>query len=68
MAEGFIRNVGDKNVEDVAVEYLMDLIGRSLILVSRRRYDGGIKACGIHDLLRDFCIKQAEKEHFFKKI
>ncbi|XP_057488158.1 putative late blight resistance protein homolog R1B-16 isoform X1 [Actinidia eriantha] len=62
VAEGFIRETGGKSLEDVAEEYLMELISRSLILVSRRRYDGGVKACGIHDLLRDFCIKQAEKE------
>ncbi|XP_057514489.1 putative late blight resistance protein homolog R1A-3 [Actinidia eriantha] len=46
----------------------MELIGRSLVLVFKRRYDGGVKACGIHDLLRDFCIKQAEKERFLQQI
>ncbi|XP_057493047.1 putative late blight resistance protein homolog R1B-16 isoform X2 [Actinidia eriantha] len=68
VAEGFIRETGEKSFEDVAEEYLTELIGRSLILVSRRRYDGGVKACGIHDLLRDFCIKQAEKECFLQRI
>ncbi|XP_057488156.1 putative late blight resistance protein homolog R1A-10 isoform X2 [Actinidia eriantha] len=62
VAEGFIRESGEKSLEDLAEEYLMELIGRSLVLVSRRRYDDGVKACGIHDLLRDFCIKQAKKE------
>ncbi|XP_057472365.1 putative late blight resistance protein homolog R1A-10 [Actinidia eriantha] len=68
VAEGFIRETGEKSLEDVAEEYLMELIGRSLVLVSRRRYDGGAKACCIHDLLRDFCIKQAEKECFLQRI
>ncbi|PSS29087.1 Late blight resistance protein like [Actinidia chinensis var. chinensis] len=67
MAEGFIRETGEKSLEDVAEEYLMELIGRSLVLVSSRRYDGGVKACGIHDLVRDFCIKQAEKECFMQQ-
>ncbi|PSS29088.1 Late blight resistance protein like [Actinidia chinensis var. chinensis] len=67
VAEGFIREAGEKSLEDVAEEYLMELIGRSLVLVSRRRSDGGVKACGIHDLLRDFCIKQAEKECFLQQ-
>lgn len=67
VAEGFIRKTGEKTLEDVAEEYLTDLIGRSLILVSQTRYDGGVKACGIHDSLRDFCIKQAEKEGFLHR-
>ncbi|XP_057492948.1 putative late blight resistance protein homolog R1A-10 isoform X1 [Actinidia eriantha] len=67
MAEGFIRETGEKSLEDVAEEYLMELIGRSLVLVSRRRSDGGVKTCCIHDLLRDFCIKQAEKECFLQQ-
>ncbi|XP_057493200.1 putative late blight resistance protein homolog R1A-10 [Actinidia eriantha] len=37
VAEGFIREKGGKSLEDVAEEYLMELIGRSLVLVSRRR-------------------------------
>ncbi|XP_057494424.1 uncharacterized protein LOC130779693 [Actinidia eriantha] len=68
VAEGFIRETEGKSMEDVAEEYLMELIGRSLVLVFRRRSDGGVKACGIHDLLRDFCIKQAEKESFLQGI
>ncbi|GFY89246.1 hypothetical protein Acr_06g0011860 [Actinidia rufa] len=67
MAEGFIRETGEKSLEDVAEEYLMELIGRNLVLVSWRRYEGGVKACGIHDLLREFCIKQAEKECFLQQ-
>ncbi|PSS29093.1 Late blight resistance protein like [Actinidia chinensis var. chinensis] len=67
MAEGFIRETGEKSLEDVAEEYLMELIGRNLVLVSWRWYEGGVKACGIHDLLREFCIKQAEKECFLQQ-
>ncbi|XP_058181287.1 putative disease resistance RPP13-like protein 3 [Rhododendron vialii] len=36
VAEGFIRKTGEKILEDVAEEYLKDLISRSLVLVSRR--------------------------------
>ncbi|KAL7163402.1 hypothetical protein ACSBR2_039495 [Camellia fascicularis] len=68
IAEGFIPKMREKSLEDVAEEYLMDLIGRNLILVSKRKFDGGIKACGIHDLLRDFCLKKAEKKCFLQQI
>ncbi|THF98608.1 hypothetical protein TEA_011280 [Camellia sinensis var. sinensis] len=67
VAEGFITKTGEKRLEDVAKEYLMDLIGRSLLLVSKRGYDGEIKACGIHDLLREFCIKQGEEDFFLQR-
>ncbi|KAL7181139.1 hypothetical protein ACSBR1_040077 [Camellia fascicularis] len=67
VAEGFITKTSEKRLEDVAKEYLMDLIGRSLLLVSKRGYDGEIKACGIHDLLREFCIKQGEGDFFLQR-
>ncbi|CAL5354687.1 unnamed protein product [Camellia sinensis] len=67
VAEGFITKTGEKRLEDLAKEYLMDLIGRSLVLVSKRGYDGEIKACGIHDLLREFCIKQGEEDFFLQQ-
>ncbi|XP_028124912.1 putative late blight resistance protein homolog R1A-3 [Camellia sinensis] len=68
VAEGFIRNIGESSLEDVAEEYLMDLIGRNLILVSKRRSDGRIKACSVHALLHDFCLKKAEEEYFLQQI
>ncbi|CAL5430487.1 unnamed protein product [Camellia sinensis] len=68
IAEGFIRKIEGRSLEDVAEEYLMDLIGRNLILVSKRRSDGGIKACSIHDLLHNFCRKRAEEEYFLQQI
>ncbi|CAL5428142.1 unnamed protein product [Camellia sinensis] len=67
VAEGFITKTGEKRLEDVAKEYLMDLISRSLLLASKRGYDGEIKACGIHDLLREFCIKKGEEEFFLQR-
>jgi hypothetical protein len=53
IAEGFIQHAGDRNVEDVAEDYLEELIDRSLIQVATTRTDGGVKTCHIHDLLRD---------------
>ncbi|THG16097.1 hypothetical protein TEA_014819 [Camellia sinensis var. sinensis] len=68
IAEGFIQKIGEKSLEDVAEEYLMDLIARSLVLVTRRAYDSGIKECSIHDLLRDFCLRKSEEEYFLQRI
>uniref|UniRef100_A0A5B6YL23 Uncharacterized protein n=1 Tax=Davidia involucrata TaxID=16924 RepID=A0A5B6YL23_DAVIN len=68
IAEGFIHQIGQKSLEDVAEEYLMDLIDRSLVLVAKKSSTGGVRACRIHDLLRDLCLKKAEEENFLQEI
>ncbi|XP_054777044.1 putative disease resistance RPP13-like protein 3 [Prosopis cineraria] len=62
VAEGFILHNGSRIAEDVAEDYLDELIDRSLIQVGRRRSDGGIKTCRIHDLLRELCISESKEE------
>ena len=64
IAEGFIQQAHNTNVEDVAEDYLEKLIDRNLIQVATRRADGGIKTCRIHDLLRELCIKESLEEKF----
>ncbi|PHT60373.1 hypothetical protein CQW23_02736 [Capsicum baccatum] len=65
IAEGFIRSPeSDKSLEEVAEDYLEDLIGRNLIIVNKRRFNGEIKVCGMHDLLREFCLTEVEMTKF----
>ncbi|PHT80829.1 hypothetical protein T459_13844 [Capsicum annuum] len=66
IAEGFIRTSGGckKTLEEVAEDYLEDLTSRNLILVRKRRFNGEIKACAMHDLMREFCLKQANATKF----
>ncbi|XP_073122968.1 putative late blight resistance protein homolog R1A-3 [Henckelia pumila] len=64
IGEGFIRPKNLKSLEEVAENYLEDLIGRSLVQVNRRRYDGMFKTCFIHDMLRDLCLRESHKQHF----
>ncbi|GER53630.1 disease resistance protein RGH2 [Striga asiatica] len=65
--EGFVKPVVGKSLETTArVVYLHDLIIRNLILVRKWGPTGRIKRCGIPDLLRDLCIKEAEKYNFFR--
>ncbi|KAK1416278.1 hypothetical protein QVD17_32067 [Tagetes erecta] len=68
VAEGFIQRIGDASAEEMAEENLQDLVDRNLVLVEKRRANGGIKTCRIHDMLHDMCVKQAEEENFFKEI
>ncbi|WMV23547.1 hypothetical protein MTR67_016932 [Solanum verrucosum] len=61
IAEGFIRtSENGKSLEEVAIDYLEDLISRNLIQARERRFNGEIKTCGIHDQLREFCLTEAE--------
>ncbi|CDP05439.1 unnamed protein product [Coffea canephora] len=65
MAEGFVQESDLKSLEDLADDYLKDLIGRSLLMVARRRSNGRVKACRIHDMVRTLCVLKAKKENFF---
>ncbi|XP_022892651.1 putative late blight resistance protein homolog R1B-23 isoform X2 [Olea europaea var. sylvestris] len=64
VAEGFINKETHRSSEDVALDYLMDLINRGLVLVAEERSNGGVKACTIHDLLHDLCLRIAKEENF----
>ncbi|KAI3467120.1 hypothetical protein Pfo_023783 [Paulownia fortunei] len=68
VAEGFVPKSELKSVEDIAEDYLMDLIGRSLITVDKTRSKGGVKTCHVHDLLRDLCLLKAKKENFLQMV
>ncbi|KAK6151106.1 hypothetical protein DH2020_016038 [Rehmannia glutinosa] len=66
IAKGFIRKEEKKSSESIAEEYLMELIDKSLVIVAKRRWDGGVKACVVHDLLRELCVKIATDKNFLK--
>ncbi|XP_022847056.1 putative late blight resistance protein homolog R1A-3 [Olea europaea var. sylvestris] len=64
VAEGFIEPVRHRTLEELAEEYLEELVSRNLILVRERSSSGEIKTCGIHDMTRDQCLRKAEEEFF----
>ncbi|XP_027177737.1 putative late blight resistance protein homolog R1B-17 [Coffea eugenioides] len=64
--EGFVQKTEEKSLEDVAEDYLMDLIGRSLVMVTKQRSIGGAKTCRLHDLVREFCLEKAKEESFLQ--
>uniref|UniRef100_A0AAU7LKH8 NLR required for cell death 0 n=1 Tax=Actinidia chinensis TaxID=3625 RepID=A0AAU7LKH8_ACTCH len=68
VAEGFIQQVGEISLEDTAEEQLEDLVDRNLVLVEKRRSNGGIKTCRVHDTLHDLCLKEAKEENFLQVI
>ncbi|KAL0441041.1 UNVERIFIED_CONTAM: ToMV susceptible protein tm-2 [Sesamum radiatum] len=66
VAEGLLKPIRGKILEKIAKEYLKDLIDRNMILIRTRTSTGNIRSCGIHDLLRDLCLKEFDKEHFLR--
>ncbi|KAK4562860.1 hypothetical protein RGQ29_005367 [Quercus rubra] len=66
IAEGFIQQTGSRNMEDVAEDYLEELIDQNLIQIATKRLDGGVKTCRIHDLLRHLCISVSAEEKFLE--
>lgn len=65
VAEGFLRHpCGSKKLEDEAEECLEDLVRRSLVMVTKRKSNGKIKSCSLHDMMRDLCIRKALEEKF----
>ncbi|MCD9643369.1 hypothetical protein HAX54_030818 [Datura stramonium] len=54
--------------EDIAEHYLKNLIGRNLVMVSKKSSDGKTKTCRIHDLLHEFCKRKAKVENFLQCI
>ncbi|XP_057775527.1 uncharacterized protein LOC130994501 [Salvia miltiorrhiza] len=65
VSEGFLKPVSGKCLETIAKEYLKELVDRNLILVDKLGFSGNAKFCKIHDLLRDLCLKEVEKERFY---
>ncbi|XP_073046602.1 putative late blight resistance protein homolog R1A-3 [Primulina eburnea] len=62
----FSEPVEPKSLEELAEEYLEDLVKRSLVLVVGTRSNGGMKSCRIHDVLRDLSIKKGREERFLQ--
>ncbi|KAL3499075.1 hypothetical protein ACH5RR_041807 [Cinchona calisaya] len=66
IAEGFVPKTELKTLEEVAEDYMMDLIKRSLVMVEKRGSIGGVKFCKIHDVIHEFCVAKAREENFLQ--
>ena len=64
IAEGFIEGRRHKTLEEVAKEYLDELVCRSLAQFAKMS-PGDNEHCYINSLLHEFAIEESEKLHFF---
>nr|XP_048325513.1 disease resistance protein RPM1-like [Ziziphus jujuba var. spinosa] len=58
IAEGFVKPREGTTMEEVAEEYLTELIHRSLIQVPQVNIDGKARSCQIHDLWREIILQK----------
>ncbi|XP_061353473.1 disease resistance protein RPM1-like [Gastrolobium bilobum] len=64
IAEGFVNSEERRTTEQVAEEYLSELIHRSLVRVSKVCFDGKVKICQVHDLLHQMIIRKMKDLRF----
>ncbi|MCD7473293.1 hypothetical protein HAX54_015074 [Datura stramonium] len=64
VVEGFLKVEEMKSTEEVAENCLKELIDRSLISIHRSRFDGKIESCGMHDVIRELCLREAQNMNF----
>ncbi|KAI8002379.1 Disease resistance protein RPM1 [Camellia lanceoleosa] len=61
IAEGFVEEQNGKTLEEVAEEYLTELIHRCLVLVSTTKIDGRVKQCQVHDVVREIILSKSKE-------
>nr|CAI64489.1 OSJNBa0065H10.8 [Oryza sativa Japonica Group] len=65
IAEGLIKEKGQGTMEEVADDYLNQLVQRSLLQAAVQNEFGRAKRCCIHDLIREMIVHRSTKERFF---
>ncbi|XP_042513512.1 putative disease resistance RPP13-like protein 3 isoform X2 [Macadamia integrifolia] len=65
VAEGLVQQRGYETMEEVAEDYLEELMDRSMIQLSRRS-SVGIRKCRMHDMLRNLSILVAMEDKFLE--
>ncbi|GFP94952.1 putative late blight resistance protein homolog r1b-8 [Phtheirospermum japonicum] len=69
ISEGFLKPMNDdESLETSAIRFLKDLADRNLILIGELGSTGNLKSFEIHDLLRDLCLKEGQKDGFYHVI
>ncbi|KAL3352976.1 hypothetical protein AABB24_020785 [Solanum stoloniferum] len=63
-SEGFLKVEEMENIEEVAEKCLTDLVDRSLISISHSIFNGKKARCGMHDVTRELCLREARNVNF----
>nr|XP_016461729.1 PREDICTED: putative late blight resistance protein homolog R1A-3 [Nicotiana tabacum] len=68
IAERLIRPETSYTLEETAERYLNNLVGRNLLMVKNKSFDGQIKTCHIHDLLHEFCKAESTRKRILQEV
>ncbi|KAK9291926.1 hypothetical protein L1049_019878 [Liquidambar formosana] len=68
IAEGFVKEKRGKTLEEVAQDYLTELIHRSLVQVSWVDFDGKARSCRVHDLMHEIILSKSEDLSFCRVV
>nr|GMD41058.1 putative late blight resistance protein homolog R1B-14 [Ipomoea batatas] len=68
IAEGIIPPLEGSELEGTAEKYLKDIVDRNLLMVLKKRADGEIKTCRLHDTMHVFCKLEALNKKLFQEI
>ncbi|KAK2986963.1 hypothetical protein RJ640_004924 [Escallonia rubra] len=64
VAERFVTERHNETLEEIAEDYLDELIQRNLVHVSRAGFDGRVRSCRVPNLVLDFLVRKSEEENF----
>ncbi|KAH0637496.1 hypothetical protein KY289_037411 [Solanum tuberosum] len=60
-----VNSANGREAESLAEDILNDLVSRNLIQVAKRKYNGRISSCRMHDLLHSLCVELGKESNFF---
>ncbi|KAK2988616.1 hypothetical protein RJ640_027067 [Escallonia rubra] len=62
IAEGFVQVREGKTLEEVAENYLNNLVNRSLVQAADTTGDGKLRTCRVHDILREMILSKSREQ------
>ncbi|XP_078158240.1 disease resistance protein RPM1-like isoform X4 [Carex rostrata] len=65
IAEGFVETSGRRTHEEVAEDYLNELVSRCLLQVVKRGVVERVEWCSLHDIIHSMVVSKSEEEDFF---
>lgn len=68
VGQGLIQQEGGRTVDEIARGYLDELINRNLVQIKDLTFHDRVKNCQLHDLIREVCLRRAEKEIGFEML
>ncbi|XP_058112904.1 disease resistance protein RPM1-like [Magnolia sinica] len=65
VAEGFVEETGKITMEEVAEDYLKELVRRNILQVVETNEFGRSKSCRMHDIVREVALLLSHEEKFY---